>query len=221
MANQSSKEDVYDQAGMSDNYVGFGDRPAVLVIDIQNGMTDPENPIGAKLDGMVESANEIVETAHDVGVPVLFTTAVTRDKSARDMGVFAEKIPALKTLKEGSKWVEIDDRLDFREDEDYLIKKQQQSAFHGTELHSMLTAWGIDSLIVTGCSTSGCVRATVFDAVANGFRTTIPAEAVGDRSTEQHKSNLFEMGAKNADVRPVSEVIDHLRSATRAEEAEA
>ena len=220
MTNDNSKETVYDQAGMSEHRVGFGDQPIVLVIDIQKGMTDPENPLGAELDETVGHANEVAEAAHDVDVPVVFTSAMTHDKEARDMGVFAEKIPALKTLQEGSKWVEIDERMDYRREEDYLIKKQQQSAFHGTELHSILTAWGIDSLIVTGCSTSGCVRATVFDAVANGFRTTIPAEAVGDRSAEQHESHLFEMGAKNADVLPTSEVVEYLHSLRTTPEVE-
>lgn len=210
MAN--SKESVYENAGMSDNQVGFGERPAVLVIDIQYGMTDPENPLGAELDEMVEHANTVVQTAHDNDVPVVYTTALTHDEEGKDMGVFAEKIPALTSLQADSRWVEIDDRMDYREGEDYLLDKQQQSAFHGTELHAMLTAWGIDSLIVTGCSTSGCVRATVFDAVANGFRTTIPDTAVGDRSTEQHESNLFEMGSKNADVVPTDEVVDYLQS---------
>jgi nicotinamidase-related amidase len=212
MTNRDEKEEVYERAGMTGNRLGFGENPAVIVIDIQNGMTHPENPLGAELDDMVEHANTIVEAAHENGVPVVYTTAMTHDEDARDMGVFAEKIPALKTLQKGSNWIEIDDRMDYRGDEDYLLQKQQQSAFHGTELHSMLTAWGIDSLIVAGCSTSGCVRATVFDAVANGFRTTIPAEAVGDRSDDQHESNLFEMGAKNADVVPTRTVLEHLES---------
>lgn len=212
MTSSEPKEEVYEGAGMSDHRIGFGDDPAIVVVDIQNGMTDPENPLGSELDDMVARANEVVEAAHDADVPVIYTTAMTHDENARDMGVFAEKIPALKTLQEGSKWIEIDERMDYREGEDYLLKKQQQSAFHGTELHAMLTAWGIDTLVVTGCSTSGCVRATVFDAVANGFRTTIPAEAVGDRSSEQHESNLFEMGAKNADVLPTKAVVEHLSS---------
>jgi nicotinamidase-related amidase len=206
------KENVYEEAGMKNNRVGLGERPAVLVIDIQYGMTDPENPLGAELDEMVGHANRVVRTAHDNNIPVIYTTALTHDEEAKDMGIFAEKIPALKTLQKDSRWVEIDDRMDYREDEDYLLQKQQQSAFHGTELHSMLTAWDIDSLIVTGCSTSGCVRATVFDAVANGFRTAIPDKAVGDRSIEQHESNLFEMDSKNADVLPTEEIINHLKS---------
>ena len=98
------------------------------------------------------------------------------------------------------------------EEADHILDKQQQSSFHGTELHSMLTTWGVDTLVVLGCSTSGCVRATVFDAVANGFRTIVPVEAVGDRSTDQHEANLFDMGAKNADVISTEDVLDYLHS---------
>lgn len=211
MANAESRERVYERAGMNDNRVGFGERPAVIVVDIQHGMTDPENPLGSELPEMIEYADEVVKAAHETNVPVVFTRAVTKHPEAADMGVFARKIPALKTLQDGTKWTEIDDRMDIRET-DHVLDKQQQSAFHGTELHSMLTTWRVDTLVVTGCSTSGCVRATVFDAVANGFQTILPAEAVGDRSTDQHESNLFEMGAKNADVVSTEAVLDYLRS---------
>lgn len=211
MADRVSREQVYEQSDMADNRIGFGESPAVLVIDIQKGMTDPKNPLGSKLPGMVEAASRIIDTAHEVNVPVLFTRAITYDENALDMGIFAKKIPALGTLQPGSKWVEIDDRITVDED-DYVLDKQQQSAFHGTELHSMLTTMGVDTLIVLGCSTSGCVRATVFDAVANGFRTAVPKEAVGDRSKYQHEANLFEMGAKNADIVSLEEAIEYLES---------
>ncbi|WP_129113536.1 isochorismatase family protein [Halegenticoccus tardaugens] len=211
MTTDDSKEAVYERAGMTDNRIGFGERPAVVVVDVQNGMTDHENPLGADLPEMVEYANKVVQAAREANVPVVFTRTVTTHPDAADMGVFAEKIPALKTLRDGTEWTEIDGRMDVRGG-DHVLDKRHASAFHGTELGSMLTAMGIDTLVVAGCSTSGCVRATVFDAVANGFRTAIPAEAVGDRSTAQHESNLFDMGAKNADVVSTEEVLAYLDS---------
>lgn len=211
MTTKESREQVYAESEMTGNQLGFGDNPAVIVIDIQNGMTDPENPLGSELNGMVEAAGHVIDAAHDADVPVIFTRAITHDENALDMGVFAEKIPALKTLQPDSEWVEIDDRITVGPD-DYVLDKQQQSAFHGTQLHPILTSMGVDTLLVLGCSTSGCVRATVFDAVANGFRTALPAEAVGDRSDYQHEANLFEMGAKNADVVSLEEAIEYLES---------
>ncbi|SIR94020.1 Nicotinamidase-related amidase [Haladaptatus litoreus] len=211
MDSMESREEIYEHAGMTENPIGFGERPAIVVVDIQNGMTDPDNPLGSVLPEMVEYANEVVRAGHEADVPVVFTRTVTKHPDAADMGVFAEKIPALKTLQDETEWTEIDNRMDVDE-ADHILDKQQQSAFHGTELHSMLTTLGVDTLVVLGCSTSGCVRATVFDAVANGFRTIVPVEAVGDRSTEQHEANLFDMGAKNADVISTADVLDYFHS---------
>jgi nicotinamidase-related amidase len=129
---------------------------------------------------------------------------------AADGGVWPQRIEPLKTLQAGSRWVEIDDRCQVGED-DHIIEKKQASAFHETELDSMLTAWAADTVIVTGCTTSGCVRASVVDACASGYRVVIPENCVGDRSDEQHDANLYDMDAKYADVRPLEEVLEYLR----------
>ena len=131
-----------------------------------------------------------------------------------DFGRWIEKGPKLETLREGSKWVEIDDRL-ATTDTDHVLNKRQASAFHETEIGSMLTAWEVDTVIVCGCTTSGCVRASVVDACSHGYRTIVPEECVGDRAQEPHDANLFDMNAKYADVRPVDEVERHLADTDR------
>lgn len=202
------RERVYERAGMKDQF-GYGNSPAVVAVDLQNGMTDPDNPLGAELDTMVANNDRIVGAAHDAGVPVVWTRVVYRHPDAADAGVWAEKIEPLRTLTAGSHWIELDPRCTVGDD-DYVLDKKHASAFHGTELDSMLTAWGIDTVIVTGCTTSGCVRATVVDACANGYRTVVPGGCVGDRSSEQHDANVYDMDAKYADVRPLEEVVTYL-----------
>ncbi|WP_336361701.1 isochorismatase family protein [Haladaptatus sp. ZSTT2] len=202
---------VYERASM-DTSVGYGETPALLVVDLQKGFTDEENPLGGDLTGVVERTNTLLEAAHARDVPVVYTRIVSSHPSCADMGIWQEKIPRLDTLMAGSEWVELDDRLDVAET-DHVLDKRQASGFHETELASMLVAWGVDTLIVTGCTTSGCIRASVVDACAHGYRTIVPAEAVGDRSTPQHDANLFDMNAKYADVRPVEEVVSYLEKA--------
>lgn len=207
-----SKEAVYERASM-DTSVGYGERPMVLVVDLQKGFTDAENPLGGDLTGVVERTNTILEVAHDTGIPVVFTRIVSTHPTCADMGIWQRKIPRLDTLSAGSEWVELDDRL-HTTDEDHVLDKRQASAFHETELSSMLAAWGVDTVIATGCTTSGCIRASVVDSCAHGYRTIVPAEAVGDRSEGPHSANLFDMNAKYADVRPVEEVVDYLKNGT-------
>jgi nicotinamidase-related amidase len=121
-----------------------------------------------------------------------------------------QKVPALDTLVPDSEWIEIDDRLDCRE-EDLIIEKTQASAFHSTELDDYLSAMGVDSVLVAGTTTSGCIRAGATDSCSNGYRTTIPEECVGDRSPEQGKANLLDLDARYADVRSLRDIITDLR----------
>ncbi|WP_136591845.1 isochorismatase family protein [Salinigranum halophilum] len=202
---------VYERASM-DTRVGYGTTPALVVVDLQVGFTDSESPLGGDLTGVVDRTNDLLDAAHDTDVPVVFTRIVSTHPDHADFGIWQAKIPRLDTLKAGSTWVDIDERL-AREERDHVLDKRQASAFHETELASMLVAWGVDTVVVTGCTTSGCIRATVVDACAHGYRTIVPGEAVGDRAPEPHESNVFDMDAKYADVRPVGEVADYLRGA--------
>jgi nicotinamidase-related amidase len=208
------REQIYERAGMRDQF-GYGRSPVVLAVDFQNGMTDPENPLGSELDEMIAQNNRLVDAAHEAGVPVVWTRVVYTHPEAADGGIWPQKIEPLKTLQAGSQWVELDDRCHVG-DGDHVLEKKHASAFHETELDSMLTAWGIDTVIATGCTTSGCVRASVIDACANGYRVIVPEGCVDDRSDEQHDANMYDMDAKYADVRPLAEVIEYLRGDAEA-----
>ncbi|WP_129113543.1 isochorismatase family protein [Halegenticoccus tardaugens] len=207
----SDRERVYDDAGMVGHAHDLGDRPALLVVDLQKGETDPDEPLGSDLSTVVENTNELVDVCHDRGVPVVFARVVYRHLDAADGGLWVEKIPALMEWTTGSYPAELDDRLHVK-DGDHVLDKRHASAFHGTELGSMLTAMGIDTLVVAGCSTSGCIRSSVDAAAARGFRTVVPEECVGDRSAEQHEAHLWDIDAKFADVLSMAEVATYLRS---------
>lgn len=208
----ADKRAVYERAEM-DNRVGYGEAPALLVVDLQTGFTDPENPLGGDLTGVVERTNRLLDAAREGDVPVVFTRIVTKHGDARDMGVWAEKITSLDTLQAGGRWVEIDDRLAVGDA--HVLDKRQASAFHETELDSMLTHAGVDTVVVTGCTTSGCIRASAVDACSHGYRTIVPEDAVGDRALEPHEANLFDINAKYGDVRPVEEVAEYLAGGER------
>ncbi|WP_121744273.1 isochorismatase family protein [Natronorubrum halophilum] len=195
---------MYDRAGL-DHRIGYGTTPAVIVVDLQRGFTDPACPLGGELSSVVDRTNDVLAAAHDTDVPVVLTRIVTNHPNAADLGTWVEKIPTLEVLSAGSEWIEIDDRLDVGDD-DHVLDKRQVSAFHETELDSMLSAWGVDTVVVTGCTTSGCVRATAVDGCSHGFRVVVPEEGVGDRASEPHEANLFDIQAKYGDVRPVAEV---------------
>ena len=201
---------VYERAGMT-NRLGFGKKPALLVVDMQVGFTDPErSPIAGKLDAQIAMINRLIREARPKAVPVLFA-AIGYTNTDRDNGVlWMEKIPTLSLLKVGDPLFEIDPRLE-RKEGDIVIVKQCASAFFGTTLQATLTARGIDTLIVTGCVTSGCIRATVVDAISHGFRPIVPTEAVGDRAEWPHKANLFDMNSKYGDVVPSDEVIEYFK----------
>lgn len=195
---EHSTLDDYAAKGMRAR-TGYGRRPAVLVIDFQYGMTDPACPLGSSnQDAPIAVARRVLAAARSAGVPVIYTRVAFRADLA-DGGLFVEKVPALRALVPGSRWVEIDARVAPREG-DYVLTKRHSSAFIGTEFQQVLQARGIDTLVTVGCSTSGCVRQTAVDANAYGFRSVVVADAVGDRSMEQHHANLIDLDGKYADV---------------------
>jgi nicotinamidase-related amidase len=189
---------------------GFGRRPAVVVVDMIRGFTDPACPLGSVLDAEVAATRSVLDAARAAGLPVFFTTIVYDAEREREAAVFLRKAPALRSLRPGSPWVELDDRLGRRESEPLLLKSFA-SAFWGTDLGTRLA--GHDSLVVCGATTSGCVRATVVDALQHGLAPIVPREAVGDRWADAHAQSLHDMGQKYADVLPLSGVLDGLREA--------
>ena len=188
---------------------GFGQRPALVVVDMNVGFTDPASPLVCDLESVVEAIRRLLGEARRAGIPVVFTTVSYSEGDKVTAQAFLDKIPALLTLEAGGRWVEIDPRLAPLPGEP-VLNKLFASAFFGTPLQAFLTAAGCDSLIVTGASTSGCVRATVVDALQHGFRPVVPREAVGDRNPAAHEANLYDMDTKYADVVSVAEVLEHL-----------
>lgn len=188
---------------------GFGRRPALIVVDVNVGFTDPASPLVCDLESVVEAIRGLLEEARRAEIPVVYTTVSYDEGDRRTAAAFIDKVPALLTLEAGSRWVEIDPRIAPLPGEP-VLNKLFASAFFGTALTSFLAAEGCDSLIVTGASTSGCVRATVVDALQHGYRPVVPREAVGDRNPAAHEANLFDIDAKYGDVVSVDEVVAHL-----------
>jgi nicotinamidase-related amidase len=188
---------------------GFGRRPALLVVDVNIGFTDPASPLACELEDVVTAIRRLVDEARRAGLPVVYTTVSYGEGDRVAAAAFIDKVPALLTLQAGSPWVEIDPRLAPQPGEP-VLNKLFASAFFGTPLGSMLAAAGCDSVIVTGASTSGCVRATVVDALQHGYRPVVPREAVGDRNPAAHEANLYDIDAKYGDVVPLAEVVSHL-----------
>jgi maleamate amidohydrolase len=191
--------------------VGFGSRPALLVIDMNRGFTDPESPLVCDLEDVIAEIARLLEAARVANCPVVYTSVSYDEDGKRTAAAFIDKVPALLALEAGSPWVEIDPRLAPRPDEP-VLGKLFASAFFGTALATRLASAGCDSVIVTGASTSGCVRATVVDALQHGYRVTVPREAVGDRDPAAHEANLADIQAKYGDVVPAREVLNHLRA---------
>lgn len=191
--------------------IGFGERPALLVIDMLKGFTDPSMPLGANLDSQIAAQQPLLKVAHERGIPVIFSTVIYSDADLKDAGLWGIKMKGSLTLKAGTPAVEIDPRLDMQKSDSLLVKKYA-SCFFGTDLVSRLMNHRADTLIVVGCTTSGCVRATAVDAVQHGFRPMVVREAVGDRSQAAHDQSLFDLNAKYADVVGLDETLQYMRT---------
>lgn len=189
------------------NSLGLGRKPALIVVDMINGFTDPACPLGCACPDVIAANASLLQVFHQCDLPVYFTTVVYHNKD--EARVFRDRLPALNVLTPDSNWVKVDKRLEMQP-EDELIVKRWASAFHRTDLDQRLRAQGVDSLVVTGLTTSGCVRATVVDGLQYDYRVVVPREAVGDRNREAHQANLFDLNAKYADVVPLAEVISAL-----------
>lgn len=187
--------------------VSLGDRPALVLVDMINGFTHSECPLGTDCPEVVDANAQLLKAFRDKGLPVFYTTVVFHN--AAQAKVFRARISALNLLTPESDWVKVDPRLAMQEGE-VLVEKQWASAFHKTELDQLLRQAGADSLVVTGLTTSGCVRATVVDGLQYDYPVVVPEEAVGDRNQEAHRANLHDMHAKYADVQPLQQVLQTL-----------
>jgi maleamate amidohydrolase len=201
---------VYERAGFG-AAVQRGERPAIVVVDLTNGFTDPSEPTGADLSAVVAATGELVEAGRAAGVPVVFTTiAYTAAEADSDAVTWLTKAPGMRALREGTAAVAIDDRLPV-EPGDHLITKKGASAFFGTGLAALLAGLRVDTVLICGATTSGCVRASVVDAVQSGFSVLVPRQCVGDRAQAPHEANLFDIQAKYGDVIELADALDYVR----------
>ena len=191
-------ESDYERAGFA-GHLPFGKRPALLIVDVVQAYLDPASPLYAVpfVDALASNIR-LVAAARAAGMPVVFTSVAYR-AAGLDGGLFFRKVPALRAFLPGSPLAAFPPALQPRDDEAVVVK-QYASAFFGTSLAAMLTATGIDTLLITGFSTSGCVRATTLDAMQNGFVPYVVREACGDRDSRPHDANLFDLQAKYAEV---------------------
>jgi maleamate amidohydrolase len=189
------------------NRLGLGVSPALVLVDMINGFTDPDCPLGTSCPSVVAANIQLLDAFRAFSLPIFFTTVVYR--SEQQAQVFRQKVPALNVLTPDSHWVQIDPALG-RKTSEMLIEKQWASGFFKTQLDDHLRSLKVDSLVVTGLTTSGCVRATVVDGLQNDYRVVVAEEAVGDRNPEAHRANLFDLNAKYADVQSVSEILAYL-----------
>jgi nicotinamidase-related amidase len=211
---QPTTAQVYDRAGFG-RPVQRGRRPAVVVVDLTYGFTDPAYPTGAEMSGPVLATARLLGAARAAGLPVVFTT-IAYDAGQIATLTWLKKATGMAALELGSRLVEIDDRLARRPDE-HLVVKTGASAFFGTALASYLTAAGADTVIVTGATTSGCVRASVVDAVQHGFPTLVPRDCVADRAAAPHEASLFDIHEKYGDVVDLDDVLAYVGALPAAE----
>jgi maleamate amidohydrolase len=192
--------------------LGFGDRAALLVVDFINGYLTPGSPLYAApgVPAAVEATRPVLEAARAAGVPVIYTR-VSYAPDGSDGGMFVRKVPALLEVTEESPLSQIADQIAPLADEPVITKKFA-SAFFDTPLATILRDHGVDTIILVGCSTSGCIRATAVDGMQHGFRVVVPRECVGDRRPEPHEANLFDIQAKYGDVVNREDVLRYLAS---------
>lgn len=189
--------------------VGFGEKPALIVVDMTVGFIHPESPLGGQNDEVVHANNRLLNQFRLANLPIAFTSVVYKDDFAAS--VFRAHLPDLNILQAGSHWVEVDERLN-RLTQEPVFEKTVPSGFFNTGLNDWLVAQKTDCIMVTGLTTSGCVRATVVDGLQHNYPVWVIADACGDRNQSAHDANLHDMAAKYAQVKSVDQVIAYLTS---------
>ena len=205
---QSATGAEYERKGFSARS-GYGTRPALLIVDFIKGFTDPGTGLGGDYGAELAATAKLLAEFRSRALPVFFTT-VAYEPHLRDAGLFVRKVPALEILIEGKEWVEVDDRIRPRPSEP-VVSKKYASAFFDTRLDMELRGIGVDTVVMAGCTTSGCIRASAVDSMQHGFHTVVVRDAVGDRAQTPHEVNLFDIDAKYGDVVSSGEVLGYLR----------
>lgn len=199
-----------EESGPTAPRVGAGNRPALLLVDFARGWTDPESPISLPLDEQLACAARLLEASRAAGVPVVFVTSAYEPAELESVRML-QKTPRVRVLTAGSPLVEIDPRIEPRPEELVLVKKHG-SAFFGTELAAYLVTQGVDTLLIGGCITSGCVRASAVDGAQHGFRTLVVGDASGDRGAEAHATSLRSIDDLYGDVVSTAEAVEYVRN---------
>ena len=194
---------LYSERGFGQRQ-GPGRHPALIVVDLNYGFTDPASPLHCDTQEAIPATARLLAAARSSGAPVIFTTVEYDQASIRVARAFIEKAPSLRWLQAGGRWPQIDERI-APADGEPVLRKLFASAFFGTPLAAMLTAHGRDTVVVAGASTSGCVRATVVDALQHGYRVLVPRQAVADRASGPHEASLVDIDAKYGDVVDLAE----------------
>jgi maleamate amidohydrolase len=209
---QTEKADLgsdYKSAGFGAS-LAFGKRPALVIVDFVRAYIEPGSPLYVGVESAFESAKRVTAAARAARIPIIFT-GVEYEPGGINGGVFYRKVGALKVFDKGSRLAEYCNGLEPLPGE-LLLLKQYASAFFGTSLAATLTSQQIDTVIIVGVSTSGCVRATALDACQHGFIPFVVRDAVGDRDPRPHKANLFDLQAKYAEVVSEEQILAHLIS---------
>ena len=188
---------------------GFGNSPALLVVDFVNGFTDPEALGGGNIAEAVAATIPLLDFFRTLKLPVVFTRIVYAEDGS-DAGLWCEKVPRLRGLTETAQQSQVVADLRPRPGE-LTIRKTQASAFFGTHLCGTLRSKGVDTVVVAGCTTSGCVRASVVDAMSLNLRAVVATDCVGDRALQAHAANLFDIGQKYADLMIARDIMSALR----------
>lgn len=193
-----SHELVENYAGTFDGHLAFGPNPALIIVDVVMAYFDKHSPFYAGVEDVLASNERLLVAARAAQIPVIFTNVVYQP-GGTDGGLFYKRIPALKVFDKGSPLGNFPPSLQ-PEDDEIVITKQFASAFFGTSLAAILTEMKVDTLLITGLSTSGCVRATALDALQYGVAPFVVRDACGDRHPTPHDANLFDLQAKYAEV---------------------
>ena len=200
-------DDIYSKQQFGQP-TGFGSSPALLVVDFVNGFADPDVLGGGNIGDAVAATVPLLDFFRSHRLPVVFTRIVYAEDGS-DAGIWCAKVPRLRDLTESSPLSHVVDALAPRDGE-LVIRKTQASAFFGTHLGGYLVARGVDTLVVAGCTTSGCIRASVVDAMSMNYRPVVASDCVGDRALDPHAANLFDMRQKYADVLTSQEIMSAL-----------
>lgn len=197
----------YEDSGFLGKLV-MGERPGILVVDFQKGFTKPElSPLASHCPNELQETLRILKKARERNIPIFF--CVIGYQNDEESGVWGQKGPSLRSLIEGTELVELDESLEHQKGETIIVKKWA-SAFVGTPLAAYLTSKSIDTLIITGTTTSGCIRASAVDAISNGFKPVIVKDAVCDRLQEAHENSLKDMEAKYTEIYMTEDVLSYL-----------